>query len=108
MEDGHRFTVHSRALGGLEITGSVVASVANGMGSPTVTFGVGAGMDFWLTREADGFSSLSVTETPWLADMAQYYSGLWIDISIIFRDPPQRVTPLEPRTFRINASTEWH
>ena len=50
-EEGHRFTVHSRASGGPEMASSVVAE------DGSLIFSVGTGMEFWITRDADAASS---------------------------------------------------
>ncbi len=120
-EAGHRFIVYSRGADGLAIPASAIAGLAADAGvgggytydhswdyfpSPpdgaALTFSVGQGMEFWITRDADGVSSAT-----WIAEMASGGPMLW-SAQGVFSDPPQRATPLEPRTFRINSARWGH
>ncbi len=55
-EAGHHFHVHSRAAWGPELT-SAVSAVTESANGTMLNFSVGAGMEFWITRAADGYSS---------------------------------------------------
>ncbi len=125
-EDGHRFTVHSRAPGGPVIAQSVTAAggayaaspVQGGgiaydtasqaievvAGSATLSFSVGRGMEFWITRDADGISSIGGAAGPMTAPAAAVYDG-WL-LYGVFPSAPQRST--EPRTFRIHGQRWGH
>ncbi len=119
-ELGHRFKVYSRAGDGPVISASAVAGLAadagwngytydhswNVMDLPTgtaaLTFSVGVGMEFWITRDADGIST-----APWIAETFSGGPMLWSALGA-FPDPPQRAMPLEPVTFRIQAGRWGH
>ncbi len=119
-EVGHRFKAHSRAVDGTVSQAAAVAGLASDAGLnsytydhswnvvelPTgiaaLTFSVGLGMEFWITRDADGVSSAI-----WRAETASGGPLLWSALGT-FPDPPQRATPLEARTFRIHTGRWGH
>ena len=107
QEDGHRFTVHSRASDGPEILSSVVADAGS------LGFSVGAGMEFWVTRDADGASSLAGGGA-WVADPSQTTTGsdqiavFYGSANGVFPDPPERGYALEPQTFRVHWQRAAH
>lgn len=102
-EAGHRFTIHSRAPNGAELAASVVATLV-GQSDAQLSFSVGLGLQFWLTREADGWAAPG-NGSLWVAD--PYGSSSWSAYGI-FPDPPQRSTPLESHSFRVNAQRWGH
>ena len=124
-EAGHRFTMHSRAAGGPEFVASVTARGAGEAvwpviqggwiydcagnyvevpaGSASLTASVCAGFEFWVTRDADNFSTLTALNAPFMAALtappgwaADYF---WLAFGI-FPDPPQR-GPMETKHFRV-------
>ena len=128
-EQGHRFTVHSRASGGPGMKQSVQARggfeaewpAPNGgwtydaawnwvevpAGSATLNFAVGRGMEFWITREADDAQAGGNGQMAIPPGSAGYTVANWL-LYGVFPDPPQRATPLEPVTFRVNAQRWGH
>ncbi len=108
---GHRFTIHSRPAGGVDMPAAVTAS-ADGTDA-RLAFSVGLGMEFWVTRELDNASTLTLSGGPWIATTvaAQWVDGSgvlwwWGGGSQTFPEPPQgNPADLEIHTFRINGET---
>ena len=123
-EDAHRFTVHSRAVGGPVIVQSVQAHDGMGgmggmgaawpagggwtcgtgwswfevpAGSAMLSFAVGRGMEFWITREAD---SPPIASPHFAADDSSGAPLAW-PLYGVFPIPVQRAT--QAVTFRVNA-----
>ena len=61
----------------------------------SLTFGVGQGFEYWVTRDADGFSS------PHFTAPAASNSDLHGPLFDIFPDPPQRAQ-VETKHFRVH------
>lgn len=73
-EDRHRFTVHSHAPGGPELLASVTAGF-HWSTDPLLEFSVGTGVEFWVTRDADGWSTRQNGGAGWIADAAHAMWG---------------------------------
>lgn len=123
-EGGHKFTVHSWASDGPIITSSVTATAAPSNGaiegyygpnwaspgtfnvpenSACLTIAMGHGMSFYITRDADAVSTPQFYLTL-DSGLPQYYWSLFG----IFPDPPNRPTPLQERSFRVNDGRDGH
>jgi hypothetical protein len=130
-EAGHRFTVHRRVVGeegdGMissiaAVGGGDAAGPANSggwanntagnsfqviQGSATMTFEVGQGMEWWLSRDADGATSIPVDGSgPFVAELASGNGNAAYNWALysVFPDPPQRPA-VQQVTFRINYDT---
>ena len=119
-EDGHIFTVHSLAAGGAVSVQSVQAQVGvdvgwvNGAGgssfevypgSAALSFPVGRGMEFWVTRDTDP----QPIESPhWTADNSAVAPQAWPLYGVYPAVPPPPPQPPEPHTFRIHAQRWGH
>ena len=109
-EAGHRFTVHSRLGDGPEMRASGPTVYASSSTHPVLDVAVGEGMAFWVTREADGRSSLTTTSSPCVASNAGMQSLAgdgdgWSALGM-FPDPPQR-GPMEMKHFRVHYQNRY-
>lgn len=111
-ENGHTFTFHSRAAGGAERMQPVIATPGNNENaftisenwvqphSPRVQASLGCGMEFWLTRDADG------SESSHFLHITEGYPGrpaaMWA-LPGAFPPLPLSVRSLQTVTFRING-----
>ena len=119
-EDGHCFTIHSFAEGGAVCMQSAQAFVnpvegwVNGAGgnsfevyagSAALSFAVGRGMEFWVTRDADP----QPIESPhWTADSSAVAPQVWPLYGVYPAVPPPPPQPPEPHTFRIHGHRGGH
>ena len=106
-EAGHRFTVHSQMGNGPEMRTSGAPGYVSSFMDPFLDVAVAEGASFWVTREADGWSSQVTTGTPWVASDANMQSLIgsgdgdgWSALGM-FPDPPQR-TGLVTKRFRVH------
>ena len=77
---------------------------------PVLDVAVGEGMQFCITREGDGWSSLTMTSAPWVASNAGMQSleddgDGWSALGK-FPDPPQR-GPMEMKHFRVHYQNRY-
>jgi hypothetical protein len=75
-----------------------------------MTFEVGQGMEWWITRNADNASTATANSgNPYIATLTGGGTSAYNwRLYGIFPDPPGRSTPLQSREFRINANRAEH